>query len=177
MAPSRWAALAVARSIPDVPPRTTIRFPFRLALILRSDCKRLWTSTQLSVFLFSSIAHRRSERHPLARRRQRRLHHRHQRGASARRNDRSVSLLVGSFGRTTTILKQVVQNRHGCAACAMQAPSYFPSETHFRVASQRSWPRCMRPSSVSRRWTASLPLPTSSVTTRHASPRVFRYQV
>jgi hypothetical protein len=55
--------------------------------------------------------------------------------------------------------------------------NYLPSETHFSVANHRSWPRCMRLSSVSRRWTASLPLPTSSVTTRHALPCGFRYQL
>ena len=59
---SRWAALAVARPISDVPPRTTIRFPFRLALIL---CPIANASGRQFNFLpsgFSSIAHRRSER-------------------------------------------------------------------------------------------------------------------
>jgi Nucleotidyl transferase AbiEii toxin, Type IV TA system len=57
------------------------------------------------------------------------------------------------------------------------APVHLPSEIHFSVASHRSWPRCMRLSSVSRRCAASFPLPTSSVTTRQASPCGFRYQV
>jgi hypothetical protein len=51
------------------------------------------------------------------------------------------------------------------------------SEIHRRVASHRSWPRCIRPSSISRRCFASFPLPTSSVTTRQPSARACRYQV
>jgi hypothetical protein len=38
-APSRWAALAVARPMPDVPPRITTRFPLKL-MIVSFECKR-----------------------------------------------------------------------------------------------------------------------------------------
>jgi hypothetical protein len=37
------------------------------------------------------------------------------------------------------------------AVARRQAAVYFPSDIHFKVASHRSWPRCMRLSSVSRR--------------------------
>jgi hypothetical protein len=54
---------------------------------------------------------------------------------------------------------------------------YLPSATHLSVASQRSWPRCMRLSSDARRCAALDPMPTSSVTTRQPSPSALRYQV
>ena len=69
------------------------------------------------------------------------------------------------------------RQRPSIFGCLRQAAVHFPSDIHFKVASHRSWPRCMRLSSVSRRCAASLPLPTSSVTTRQASPCGLRYQV
>src|ERR1700685_2850327 len=53
---------------------------------------------------------------------------------------------------------------------------YFASATHFKVANQRSCPRCMSVSSLLRRPAASFPTPASSVTTWHMAPRGSRYQ-
>jgi hypothetical protein len=53
---------------------------------------------------------------------------------------------------------------------------YFASAIHFRVASQRSWPRCIRVSSLLRRPAASVPTPASSITTWHMAPLGSRYQ-
>ena len=52
---------------------------------------------------------------------------------------------------------------------ARQPEPYF-SDIHFKVASQRSCPRCNTPSSILRMYAAAGPLPSSSVTARQPSP-------
>jgi hypothetical protein len=47
---------------------------------------------------------------------------------------------------------------------------YFASAAHFKVASQRSCPRCMSVSSLLRRPAASFPTPASSITAWHMVP-------
>ena len=53
---------------------------------------------------------------------------------------------------------------------------HFASATHFKVASQRSCPRCMSVASLLRSPAASFPTPASSITTWHMAPRGSRYQ-
>jgi hypothetical protein len=55
------------------------------------------------------------------------------------------------------------------AVARRQAAVHFPSDVHFKVASHRSWPRCMRLSSVSRSCAASGSTPQALLTMLYRS--------
>ena len=95
---------------------------------------------------------------------------------ACRRTQQRARLDLLPFARTARRSWRIHRKATGAVA-RRRAPVHLPSDIHFNVASHRSWPRCMRLWSVSRRCAASLPLPTSSVTTRQASPCGLRYQV
>jgi hypothetical protein len=52
-----------------------------------------------------------------------------------------------------------------------------PSDTHLSVASQSAWPRCIRPSSASRKAAAPGPTPASSMMARQPLPSGFSSQL
>ena len=116
MAPSRWGGLSSRKTNSRCP--TKNHDPFSIQARAH-PLLRLQTPLGVSsTFCLPVSARSRTGEatRPLARRRQWRLHRRHQRGVAASCNDRSVSLLVESFGRTATILKRMVQNRHSRTA-------------------------------------------------------------
>src|ERR1700679_2884066 len=76
-----------------------------------------------------------------------------------------------ALSRLPTSIRPMIQARNIRNSAHEPFEPHFASATHFKVASQRSCPRCMSVSSLLRRPAASFPTPASSITTWHMAPR------
>jgi hypothetical protein len=90
--------------------------------------------------------------------------------ASETEERRRLTCRPARLRSTTATLSLRVRNVIVAILDSAVSPPYFASATHFKVASQRSCPRCMSASSLLRRPAASFPTPASSITTWHMAP-------